>query len=231
MKKLNEEKEYALSELVIFKNNQFIVFNKPNGLEVQQGKSAEKSLKNLAEIYTKSRVYIVHRLDRPASGLVIMAKSSKSQGTLSQQWIDRTIKKSYLAIVKNPPPEEAGILKHWLKKVQNLNKSFVVPSDDPAAKEAILEYKLIGKSDTYNFLEIKLITGRHHQIRAQLAAIGCPIKGDVKYGFRRGNKDKSIHLHAWKLELKHPVSNESLTFVAPPPNEVLWNVLKNSLSQ
>lgn len=226
MKKLNKEQEPAISDLVLLKNNQFLVFNKPNGLEVQGGKSEEKALKNLAEIYAKAPVFVVHRLDRPASGLTLIARSSKAQTALSEQFKNRTVEKYYLAITKNAPPHSVGTLKHHLKQVQHLNKSFVSDPNDKNAKEAILDYEVIGSSEVYNFLKIRLITGRHHQIRAQLAAIDCPIKGDVKYGFRRGNKDRSIHLHAWKMRFEHPVSKATIDIEAPLPDEVLWNLVK-----
>lgn len=223
--------DYSIGDITIANTNQFIVFNKPVGLGVQEDKTGEKSLKNLAEIYAKTRIFTVHRLDRPASGLVVMAKTAKTQAHLSEQWQKQQVIKKYLAVVKHLPDPEEGTITNFLKKVQRLNKSFLVDANDPDGKEAQLKYSVLAKSDTYHLLEIDLLTGRHHQIRAQLASINNPIKGDVKYGFKRGNKDRSIHLHAWKLSFLHPVSAERLTFVAPPPSDKLWQVLTRDLTE
>jgi 23S rRNA pseudouridine1911/1915/1917 synthase len=231
MKKSNKE-NMNIGDLIVYKNNQLLGFNKPPELAVQQRNKEEKALENLAEIYLKSKVYIVHRLDQPASGIILMAKNPKAQAALSQQFQDRTIEKVYLAVVKDPPPEEEGELVHYLSRNPKLNKSFVVKEKQPGAKKAVLHYQLLAKSDTYHLLLVKLITGRHHQIRAQLAAIGCPIKGDVKYGFKRKNKDRSIHLHALSLEFKHPVSHERITLSVPPPSgDPVWAAFKTVIDE
>lgn len=221
-----------IGDLIVYKNNQLLGFNKPPELAIQQRNKEEKALENLAEIYLKSKVYVIHRLDQPASGIVLMAKTPKAQTALSQQFHDRTIEKTYLALVKNPPPKEEGELIHYLAKNPKLNKSFVVDEQQPAAKKAVLQYRVLGKSDHYHLLLIKLITGRHHQIRAQLAAIDCPIKGDVKYGFKRKNKDRSIHLHAFTLQFDHPVTQERVLLKAPPPAEdPAWKAFKTIVDE
>ncbi len=212
-----------ISENILYKNNQLIAFNKPATLAVQEDKTEDKTLQDLAEIYCKSNLFLIHRLDRPASGVVLFAKTKKAVTHLSVQFQNRTIKKTYLAVVKNLPPEEEGTLVHFLRKQFSTNRSSVVDKKATGAKEAILKYKVLDHIDNYHLLEIELVTGRHHQIRAQLAAIDCPIKGDVKYGFRRGNRDRSIHLHAWKLVFQHPVNREQVELVAPIPDDPVWS--------
>lgn len=211
-----------ISNQIIYKNNQLIAFNKPAGLPCQSDKTNDKSLLDLAEIYAKSKLQLVHRLDRPASGVVLIAKNKKALAHLNAQFQNRTIQKTYLAVVKNHPPEKQGHLIHFLKKNQKQNRSTAHLEEVPISKKAELKYEVIGSIENYHLLKVTLITGRHHQIRAQLAAINCPIKGDDKYGFKRGNRDRSIHLHAWKLSFQHPVTDEKVTLVAPLPEEVVW---------
>ncbi len=227
MQETDNTQKLDIGNLVIYKNNQFIALNKPAGVGVQPGKTTEKSLLDLAEIYTHSKLRVIHRIDQPATGVVLFAKNDKALAALNQQFQDRAISKKYLAVVGQLPPEKEGTLEHFLIKNSKLNKSFIAKdASQKNAKKAVLSYKLIGSSERYHLLEIDLQTGRHHQIRAQLSAIGCPIKGDVKYGFRRGNKDRSIHLHAWKLNFKHPVSEEQITLIAESPNDPVWNALR-----
>jgi len=200
-----------IGDLVLYKNNQLIAFNKPAGIPVQADKTKDKSLLDLAEIYTKSKLHLIHRIDRPASGIVLFAKNKSALSHLSEQFKARTTKKLYLAVVPNQPSEPKGQLIHHLKKNGKTNRSQVVNAEINGAKQ---------------LLTISLQTGRHHQIRAQLAAIKNPIKGDVKYGFRRGNKDRSIHLHSWKLSFEHPVSKEIVQLTAPIPEEVVWQAFQ-----
>lgn len=209
---------------VLYKNNQLIAFNKPATVPVQTQSAETPSLLQLAEKYCQHPVHLVHRLDQPASGVILMAKNKKALAHLNAQFQDRIVEKQYLAVVKELPPNSSGQLKHFLVRSSS-NKSRAVDASHKDAKEAILEYEVIGKSNTYHFLAIKLLTGRHHQIRAQLAAIKCPIKGDVKYGFRRSNKDRSIHLHAWKLSFTHPTTGEKETITAPLPSDPVWDAL------
>ncbi len=231
MKKWNNPDAYPISDLIIYKNNQLIAFNKPPELAVQQRDQEEKALINLAEIYAKSKVYLIHRLDRPASGIVLMAKNIQAQTLLTEQFKAKTIQKKYLAVVKEAPEPEEGELIHFLKKNQKVNKSFPVEEDASDAKKAVMKYKLLGKSDQYHLLEIDLITGRHHQIRAQLSAIGHPVKGDVKYGFKRKNQDRSIHLHAWQLAFDHPVTEERILLKAPPLEDPVWDAFKELIDK
>ncbi len=214
---------------ILLRNNQFLALNKPAGLPVQSDKTGDDSLQKLAETYCKHPLHLVNRVDRPASGIVVFAKSPAAMTALTAQFSERTVEKIYLAVVKNQPPEMQGRLKHFIKKDGVKNVSSVYSESRPGSEEADLEYEVVASSDAYFLLKIKLLTGRHHQIRAQLAAIGCPVKGDVKYGARRSNLDRSIHLHAWKLNFIHPVSDEKIEIEAPLPDENLWKFFAEKL--
>lgn len=218
-----------ISDWVLYKNNQLIAFNKPAGVPIQPDKTAEKSLQDLGEIYAKSNLFIIHRIDRPASGVIVLAKSKRGLAKMNAQFQERTIQKTYLAVVKTAPEKAEGQLVHYLRKNEKANKTQVFEEPIKGGKKAILNYKVIGKSDNYTLLEIDLETGRHHQIRAQLAKVGSPIKGDVKYGARRSNKDRSIHLHAWKLSFQHPVTAETVNLVADMPDDSIWNFFKSAM--
>lgn len=215
----------SISDHIILKNNQFIAFNKPAGMAVQPDKTGDTSLMTLAAAYAKHPVFPVHRIDRPASGIVLMAKQEKALVELSRQFREREVTKTYLAIVKNPPETPAGDLAHYIKRGHN-NKSLALSKPHLDAKTARLSYQLLAASDRYHLLAINLHTGRHHQIRAQLAAIGSPIKGDVKYGFKRGNKDRSIDLHHWRLRFKHPVTMEAVVLETDWPTGKVWEVMQ-----
>lgn len=223
---MKKSTDLPISELVLVKTNQFIAFNKPAGLPVQDDKTGDKALLNLAEIYTKGQVLLTHRIDRPASGVVLFAKTKNALAAINAQFQDRTILKTYLAVVGQKPDTDQGTLIHYLKKNGRVNKSFSVEENVAGAKKAELNYQVIDSIDNYHLLKIDLKSGRHHQIRAQLAAVGCPIKGDVKYGFRRNNPDRSIHLHAWKLDFNHPVTNARIELEAPLPDESVWNAFE-----
>lgn len=231
MKKLNKPNESRpfIGDWVIHKNNQFIAFNKPPTFPVQADKTGDKSLLDLAEIYTKQKLFICNRIDRPASGIVVFAKNQKAAALINEQFKSKEIKKTYLVIVKSPFESEETSLKHLLEKNEKSNKSFVVSKASKFTKEANLNLKLLDKSDNYSLLEVELLTGRHHQIRVQLAHIGYPVKGDVKYGARRSNKDRSIHLHAWRMDLLHPISGEAVSLEAQLPKDALWNYFEASL--
>ena len=191
-------------------------------MAVQADQTGDPSFLHLAEAYCRHPLLLLHRLDRPVSGVVIFAKTKTAAASLSAQFRDRTVEKEYLAVVQNQPPAESGTLVHFLRKNAAKNITAALPDDQPGSERGELRYRLVGSSERYHLLHIQLITGRHHQIRAQLAAIGCPIKGDVKYGARRANRDRSIHLHAWKLGFEHPVTREREEVVAPVPEEALW---------
>ncbi len=216
---------------VLFEDNHIIIVNKRPGDIVQGDKTGDIPLSEVVKEYIKKKynkpgnVYlgVVHRLDRPTSGIVLFAKTSKALPRLNKLFAEKEAKKTYWAIVKNIPENTSDTLVHWLKRNPKQNKSYAYKKEVPDSKKAILEYRLIKKLDRYALLEIDLKTGRHHQIRSQLSSLGCPIKGDLKYGFDRSNSDGSIHLHARKLQLVHPVKNETITIEAPLPKEVLWD--------
>ena len=227
MKKwIDMDEKMKISDWIIEKNNQFLVLNKIPGIPVQNDKTNDLSLLSLAQIYSKCTLYPVHRIDRPTSGLVLFAKTKGAIKSLNAQLEKRSIEKSYLAVVKHMPDPASGKLVHFLRKNGKTNKSMIVDSEEKGAQEAILEYKLLKSIENYHLLEIKLITGRHHQIRAQLGYLNNPIRGDVKYGFKRSNKDRSIHLHAWKMSFKHPVSGKKVHLEAPIPDESIWNAFE-----
>lgn len=207
------------------------MINKRPGDIVQGDKTGDAPLSEvvkeyIAEKYNKPGAVflgVVHRLDRPTSGIVVFARTSKALVRLNKMFSERETEKIYWAIVKNAPPKLEDTLTHFLKRNPKQNKSYAHMKEVPDSKKGILHYKVLKKLDNYYLLEVTLETGRHHQIRSQLSAIGCPIKGDLKYGFDRSNADGSIHLHARKLTLTHPVQKEEITVEAPPPNEVVWN--------
>ncbi|WP_339627413.1 RluA family pseudouridine synthase [uncultured Maribacter sp.] len=216
---------------VLFEDNHLIVINKRPGDIVQGDKTGDKPLSDTVKAYLKKKynkqgnVYlgVVHRLDRPTSGIVVFAKTSKALPRLNKMFAEKDAKKTYWAVVKNRPDEPEKKLVHWMKRNTKQNKSYANNKEVNDSKKAILSYKLIKKLDNYYLLEIDLETGRHHQIRSQLTAIGSPIKGDLKYGFNRSNENGSIHLHARKLKLMHPVKKELLEIIAPLPNDPIWN--------
>ncbi len=220
---------------VLYEDNHIIVVNKRPGDIVQGDKTGDKPLSEVVKSFLKEKynkpgnVYlgVVHRLDRPTSGIVLFSKTSKALPRLNKLFKDKDAKKTYWAIVKNAPPEESGTLIHYLKRNPKQNKSYAHTKEVPESKKAILDYKLLKNLNNYYLLEIDLHTGRHHQIRSQLSAIGCPIKGDLKYGFDRSNKDASIHLHARKLSFIHPVKKTSIKITAPVPDDTLWNAAEN----
>ncbi len=220
-----------LSERILLEDNHLLIVNKLPSEIVQGDKTGDEPLSESLKKYLKVKynkpgnvfMGVVHRLDRPVSGAVIFAKTSKALTRLNNMVKERSVKKTYWAVVKEPPPDEHGVLKHFLVRNQRKNKSFVYKKPVANSKEAILTYKMIAASKEYYLLEIDLQTGRHHQIRAQLAAIGCPIKGDLKYGFSRSNPDASISLHARKTEFVHPIKKEPVIITAPPPQDSLWN--------
>ena len=217
---------------VLFEDNHLLIVNKKSGDIVQGDKTGDKPLSDVVKEYIKEKynkpgevfLGVVHRLDRPTSGIIIFARTSKALERLNKMLRERTISKTYWAVVKNIPPKEKDSLIHFLKKNPKNNKSTVFSKETDASKKAILHYSILKKLDNYSLLKIDLETGRHHQIRAQLAYIGSPIKGDLKYGASRSNKDGSIHLHARKVLFTHPVSKENISIIAPIPNEVIWNV-------
>lgn len=216
---------------VLYEDNHIIVVSKCPGEIVQGDKTGDEPLSETIKHYLKEKyakpgnVYlgVVHRLDRPVSGVVLFAKTSKALPRLNKMFsTHEQVQKTYLAIVGARPPQEAGTLTHWLTRNEKSNTARAYQREVPGSKKAILDYQLIGSSDRYFLLEVHLHTGRHHQIRCQLAAMGCPIKGDLKYGAPRSNPDGSISLHAYRLQLEHPVSHQMLDIKAPLPADRLW---------
>lgn len=224
---------------VIYEDNHIIIVNKRSGEIVQGDKTGDSPLSENVKAYIKEKHHkpgnvflgVVHRLDRPVSGLVIFAKTSKALTRLNRMFHDGTVHKTYWAIVKQPPMETEGELTHWLVRNEKLNKSFAYDHEVEASKRAVLRYRVIGCSDRYTLLSIQLMTGRHHQIRCQLAAIGCPIKGDLKYGAHRSNPDGSISLMARHVEFDHPVSGKHISVDAPLPTGSLWTQFSNGTSR
>lgn len=216
---------------IIYEDNHLIVINKRPVDIVQGDKTGDTPLSEVVKEYIKEKynkpgaVYlgVVHRLDRPTSGIVVFARTSKALTRLNKLFAEKEIKKTYWAVVKNNPPRQKDTLIHWLKRNPKQNKSYAHKKEVPESKKAILEYRVIKKLVNFFLLEIDLKTGRHHQIRAQLAAIGCHIKGDLKYGADRSNKNGSIHLHAYELSFIHPVKKEPMTLLAPPHDDPVWN--------
>jgi len=227
----NKQHTHISNLQVLYEDNHLIAINKRAGDIVQGDKTGDAPLSEIIKQYLKAKykkpgnVYlgVPHRLDRPTTGIVVFAKTSKALPRLNKMFADKDAKKTYWAVVRETPEHESGTLVHWLKRNPKQNKSYAYIKEVPDSKKAILDYRVIKKLDRYTLLEIDLKTGRHHQIRAQLAAMGCTIKGDLKYGADRSNKDGSIHLHAQKLIFEHPVKQEPLELVAPTPKDGIWD--------
>lgn len=216
---------------VLHEDNHLIVVNKRVGDIVQGDKTGDKPLGEVVKEYIKEKynkpgevfLGVVHRLDRPTTGIVVFARTSKALSRINELFSNRETQKTYWAVVKNKPEKPQDKLVHYLKRNEKNNTSKAHLKEVPDSKLASLDYQIIKELTNYTAIEIQLHTGRHHQIRAQLAAIGSPIKGDLKYGFDRSNPDGGIHLHARKLSFTHPVSKEALTIIAPTPDDVIWN--------
>ena len=222
---------------VVYEDNHIIIVNKTASEIVQGDKTGDVPLSESVKQYLKEKyqkpgnvfIGVTHRLDRPVSGLVVFAKTSKALSRLNEMFKNSEVKKTYWAIVKQTPAETEGELVNYLVRNEKQNKSYAYDTEKPGSKKAILHYRLIARSDNYSLLEVDLKTGRHHQIRCQLAKMGCPIKGDLKYGFPRSNPDGSICLHARRVRFVHPVSKELIDVVAPVPSDNLWRSLTSSL--
>ncbi|EHG99454.1 RluA family pseudouridine synthase [Paraprevotella clara] len=220
---------------VVYEDNHLIIVNKSSSEIVQGDKTGDKPLAEMVKEYIKQKYHkpgnvflgVVHRLDRPVSGLVVFARTSKALARLNEMFRTKEVHKTYWAIVGNCPPTEEGELVHWLVRNEKQNKSYAYDKEKSEAKKAILDYRLIGRSERYFLLEVDLKTGRHHQIRCQLAKMGCPIKGDLKYGSPRSNPDGSICLHARRVRFVHPVSKQEIDVEAPVPEGNLWHSFQN----
>ncbi|MBQ0073666.1 MAG: RNA pseudouridine synthase [Prevotella sp.] len=215
---------------VLYEDNHVIVVNKRSGEIVQVDKTGDVPLSDIVKAWIKDKYQkpgnvflgVVHRLDRPVQGTVVFARTSKALSRLNEMFRNNDVHKTYWAITKNCPKQMEGTLEHWLVRNEKQNKSYAYDTERPNAKKAILKYKVIGRSDRYSLIEVNLLTGRHHQIRCQLAKMGCPIKGDLKYGADRSNPDGSISLLARKVEFVHPVSKQDISVIAPLPEDNLW---------
>ncbi|MCR5711861.1 MAG: RNA pseudouridine synthase [Prevotella sp.] len=219
---------------VVYEDNHIIIVYKESGEIVQGDKTGDEPLAEKVKAYLKEKyakpglvfLGIVHRLDRPVSGLVMFARTSKALTRLNDMFRHGDIHKTYWAVVQDKPEESEGTLEHWLTRNEKQNKTYAYYHEVPGSKKAILNYRMIGQTERYYLLEINLLTGRHHQIRCQLAEMGCPIKGDLKYGARRSNPDGSISLLAHRLEFIHPVKKEPIVVESPLPDDPLWQGLK-----
>lgn len=223
---------------VLYEDNHLLIVNKACGEIVQVDKTGDSSLEESLKQWIKEKynkpgnvfLGVTHRLDRPVTGVVVFAKTSKALTRLNEQFKNGDIKKAYLTLVKQPPPAPEGTLDQYLWRNEKQNKSYVCDASKPGAKRAVLKYRLLGRSDAYYLLEINLLTGRHHQIRCQLAFMGCPIKGDLKYGFSRSNPDGGISLHAWRIRFAHPVGGTGMDVRAPlPVNDSVWKVFSDQV--
>jgi len=220
---------------VLYEDNHVIIVAKRAGEIVQGDKTGDAPLSDAVKTYIKERYQkpgdvflgVVHRLDRPVSGLVVFARTSKALTRLSEMFRTRQVQKTYWAIVGNQPPQPEGTLTHWLTRNEQKNMARAYDREVPGSKQAILDYRVIGRSERYWLLEVHLHTGRHHQIRCQLAKMGCPIRGDLKYGAPRSNPDGSISLHARRIQFEHPVSHLPIDITAPLPTDRLWQALES----
>lgn len=215
---------------VLYEDNHIIIVSKQSGEIVQGDKTGDVTLSETVAQYLKVKyakpgnvfVGVTHRLDRPVSGIVVLAKTSKALSRMNDMFRVGSVDKRYLAIVKNRPPQDTGQLENWLVRNEKQNRSYAYDHEVPGSKKAVLRYRLVASSVNYHLLEVELMTGRHHQIRCQLSKMGCPIKGDLKYGAERSNPDGSISLHAWHITFEHPVSHQMIDVFAPVPDEALW---------
>lgn len=222
---------------ILYEDNHFLLVNKPAGVLAQGDKTGDPSIADIAKAHIAARdkkpgnvfMGIPHRLDRPTSGVIVLAKTGKALSRMTALFRDGPVKKVYWCILDTSPPQESGTLEHYLVRNSKKNKSFVSAPDDKRAKKAVLHYKIIASSDNYYLAEVVLETGRHHQIRAQFAAIGCRIKGDLKYGAKRSNPGGGICLHARQITFEHPVKKEELAVTAPVPDDTLWNFFLDAL--
>ena len=222
---------------VLYEDNHLIAVNKKPSEIVQGDKTGDKPLGEYVKEYLKSSykkpgnvfLGVIHRLDRPVSGVIVFARTGKALSRMNDLFRENKVNKFYWAITRETPFKEEAVLEHYLRKDEKKNKSFAFNINIKGSKLARLRYRLINRSDNYSLLEVELLTGRHHQIRCQLSRIGCPVKGDLKYGFPRSNPDSSISLHARRISFIHPVSKKEISIVAPPPPDNLWTALTKEL--
>lgn len=223
----SQQFEGRIGDWVLENNHQFIAFNKPAGLGVQPDRSGDLALTQLGAAYTRTDLNPINRIDRPVSGIVLLSKKKSAQKAVSKQFADGQVEKVYLAVVgEKPAADEGTLVDYLLEKGNKGNQTIVAASDIPGVRRAELTYKYLASGDRYHLLEVRPKTGRKHQIRVQLANIGCPLRGDTKYGFKRSLPGGVIDLHAWKLSFQHPVSGEKIQLEAPLPNRPIWEIAK-----
>lgn len=218
---------------ILYEDNHLIAVNKNVSDIVQGDKTGDKPLSDIVKYYIKKKydkpgnvfLGVIHRLDRPVSGVVLFARTGKALSRMNELFRNREIDKRYWAVVKNKPPQNEALLTHYIVRKRKNNKSYCYDMEVENAKPAKMTYQIVNQSDNYYLLEIELHTGRHHQIRSQLSKIGSPVKGDLKYGFPRSNPGGGIHLHAREISFIHPVQKKPVKIIAPPPDDTLWNVL------
>ena len=224
-----------ISVEVLYEDNHIIIVNKAAGEIVQGDKTGDIPLGEKVKAYIKEKyakpgqvfLGVTHRLDRPVSGIVVFARTDKGLSRMNELFRKGDVEKTYMAIVQNRPPADEQELQHWIVRNEKQNKSYAYTTQKPGSKEARLRYKLVAKSERYYLLAVRLLTGRHHQIRCQLAKAGCPIKGDLKYGSPRSNPDGSISLHSWHIRFEHPVSHKLIDVEAPFPQGTLWDAFRD----
>lgn len=224
---------------VLYEDNHIIVVNKAAGEIVQGDKTGDAPIGEAVKAYIKEKyakpgqvfLGVTHRLDRPVSGVVVFARTDKGLSRMNDLFREGKVEKTYLAIVQKAPAEPEGLLEHWIVRNEKQNKSYAYDKEQPQSKLARLRYKVVAHSDRYCLVAVRLLTGRHHQIRCQLAKIGCQIKGDLKYGAKRSNPDGSISLHAWHVSFEHPVSHKPVDVYAPLPPDNLWQSFAMQLKE
>ena len=218
---------------VVYEDNHIIIVSKDSGEIVQGDKTGDEPLSETVKRYIKTKydkpgnvfLGVVHRLDRPVSGLVVFAKTSKALSRLNDMFRNGDVHKTYWAVTHGYPPAEEDTITHWIVRNEKQNKSYAYDNEVPGSKKVVLHYHVIGRTDNYTLIEVRLLTGRHHQIRCQLSKIGCPIKGDLKYGARRSNPDGGISLLSRRVEFVHPVSKQNIIAEAPLPADAVWHAL------
>ena len=221
-----------MSLTILFEDDQLLIVNKPATIAIQSTNPIEATLEQEAKLHCANGIWLVHRIDQPVSGIVLFAKTAEAAAALSQQFKNRSINKEYLAFTPKTDLPKEGILVHYFERYAKNNKTKAYTDNKPGRYQAELSFRKVHATDHYQLLLVKPLTGRQHQIRAQLSAAGCPIKGDVKYGARRKNQDRSIHLHAWRLHFLHPTSQLPVQITCEPPQQdVLWNSTKETLQQ
>jgi 23S rRNA pseudouridine1911/1915/1917 synthase len=224
---------------VLYEDNHIIIVNKRVSDIAQGDKSGDESLDTIVKDYIKEKynkpgdvfLGVVHRLDRPVSGCIVYARTSKALTRMNDLFRTKEVKKTYLAVVSDRPPEDEGELNHFIKRNEKQNRSYAFDNEVKESKPAKLSYKIIARSESFYLLEVDLHTGRHHQIRAQLSAIGCPIKGDLKYGSKRSNEGGGISLHSYRISFVHPVKKEEITVIAPLPKDKTWGLFTVNIRQ